>query len=152
MTSEEKQPLRTYVNDFDPVHLDSAMEVYIEFAPDTMKGTYINIEVNANGAVTHRYGKVPPDRRPYTEFTDARCTVDTVVEDNSWSVEIFIPLQYVKDLFGRDSFKPGDKIRCNFYKICESKIPTGHYGSFTEIVSPVPNFNLPEFFAECVIV
>lgn len=152
MTSEEKNPLREYVNHEDPVFLDSAMEAFIEFAPDTMKGTYVNIEMNANGAMLNRYGKTPPGRKVFTEFTNASCTCEAHIDDTSWSVQATISLQYVKDLFHRDSFEPGDKIRCNFYKLCAKDIPTQHYGSYTVIDNPTWNFHMPEFFADCVIV
>lgn len=152
MTCEEKDPLRTYANNEDPVYLDSAMEAFIEFAPETMKGTYVNIEMNANGAMLNRYGQVPPGRKVYTEFTDAICTCKAHVDESSWTVEADIPLKYVKDLFHRDTFESGDIIRCNFYKLCASDIPTQHYGSYTVINNPGWNFHMPEYFAKCVIV
>ncbi len=152
MTCEEKEPIREYFNDEDPVFLDSAMEAFIEFAPESMKGTYVNIEMNANGAMLNRYGQVPPGRKVYTEFTDARCSVTAYKKDTSWTVEAIIPLQYVKDLFHRNTFLPGDHIRCNFYKLCAKDLPTKHYGSFTIIDHPTWNFHMPEFFADCVIV
>jgi hypothetical protein len=152
MTCEETDPLRTYLKNEDPVFLDSAMEAFIEFAPETMKGTYVNIEMNANGAMLNRYGQVPPGRKVFTEFTDAACTCKAHIDENSWTVEADISLQYIKDLFHRDSFQSGDKIRCNFYKLCASDIPQKHYGSYTVIDNPTWNFHLPEYFADAVIV
>lgn len=152
MTCKEKDPLRNYFNEEDPVYLDSAMEAFIEFAPDTRKGTYVNIEMNANGAMLNRYGQTPPGRKVYTEFTNARCTCKAQITEDFWTVEVTIPLQYVKDLFGKDTFNTNDKIRCNFYKLCASDIPARHYGSYTTINSDVWNFHLPEFFADAVIV
>lgn len=152
MTCEEKDPIRSYSENEDDVYLDSAMEAFIEFAPDTLKGTYVNIEMNANGAMLNRYGQVPPGRKVYTEFTKAVCTCKADIDANSWSVEATIPLQYVKDLFGKDVFAPGDRIRCNFYKLCARDIPTKHYGSYTAIDNDTWNFHMPQFFAEAVIV
>ncbi|WMJ86606.1 carbohydrate-binding family 9-like protein [Anaerocolumna sp. MB42-C2] len=151
MTCEEKDPLRIYHKNEDPVFLDSAMEAFIEFAPDTKKGTYVNIEMNGNGAMLNRYGQVPPGRKAYTEFTDAICTCEAFINENSWTVEANIPLQYIKDLFNKDTFKPGDIIRCNFYKLCASDIKTQHYGSYTVINNPSWNFHMPEYFADAVI-
>jgi hypothetical protein len=152
MTCEEKNPLRTYVNHEDPVYLDSAMEAFIEFNPASMKGTYVNIEMNANGAMLNRYGQVPPGRKVFTEFTDGSCTCEARIDPEYWTVEVTISLQYITDLFGKDAFFPGDKIRCNFYKLCASDGFLQHFGSYTVIDSPTWNFHLPEFFAEAVIV
>lgn len=152
MTCEEINPLRTYVNHEDPVFLDSAMEAFLDFAPESHKETYVNIEMNANGAMLHRFGQKPPGRRVYTEFTNATCTCTANITDSSWYVEVYIPMEYIKDLFGKDSFRQGDIIRCNFYKLCGSKGPMEHYGSYTKIDHPTWNFHLPEFFADAVIV
>lgn len=152
MTSEEKDPLRTYINNEDPVFEDSAMEAFIEFAPETKTGYYVNIEMNANGAMLNRFGEVPPGRKVFTAFTNAPCTCKAYINENSWTVEADISLEYVKDLFQKDSFQPGDMIRCNFYKLCAKDVPTRHYGSYTVIGTPEWNFHLPEFFAEAVIV
>ncbi len=152
MTCEEKDPIRSYSENEADVYLDSAMEAFIEFAPETLKGTYVNIEMNANGAMLNRYGQVPPGRKVYTEFTKSFCTCKADIDTNSWTVEAIIPLLYVKDLFGKDTFEPGDRIRCNFYKLCARDIPTQHYGSYNAIDNETWNFHMPQFFAEAVIV
>ena len=54
MISEEKNPLRKYKNANDPVYQDSAMEAFLMFEPESARMTkdiYINLEVNANGAL-----------------------------------------------------------------------------------------------------
>lgn len=152
MTCIESDPLRVYKKNEEAVYLDSAMEAFIEFAPETRKGTYVNIEMNANGAMLNRFGQVPPGRKVYTEFTNAPCTCEAYIGEDSWTVEATITLQYVKELFGKDSYEPGDRIRCNFYKLCASEIPTQHYGSYTVINNETWNFHMPEFFADAVIV
>ena len=48
-------------------------------------------------------------------------------------------------------FKAGHKMRGDFYK-CGDKTAQKHYGSFTPIDWPTPNFHRPEFFADMVIV
>lgn len=151
MKCEEKNPLRVNMNNEDPVFQDSAMEAFFDFAPEKMRGTYVNIEMNSNGAMLNRFGQKPPGRKVYTEFTDARCVCTAQIDQDSWSLEVQIPLQYVKDLFGKDTFVPGDKIRCNFYKICHNDIPTAHYGSYTKIDIRSWNFHLPEYFADAII-
>lgn len=152
MTCEEKDPLRTFYHDEDPVFQDSAMEAFFDFAPDSGKNTYVNIEMNANGAMLNRFGQKPPGRQVFTNFTTAPCTCQATIAEDAWTVEAHISLQYVKDLFGKGHFEPGDIIRCNFYKICLSKLPIEHYGSYTPIDSPTFNFHLPEFFANAIIV
>ena len=54
MVCEEKDPLRTYTEDFDPVYRDSAMEAFFQFIPE--QEVYLNFEVNANGALLAAYG------------------------------------------------------------------------------------------------
>lgn len=152
MTCEEENPLTTYCKEEEPVYEDSAMEAFIEFDPINKASTYVNIEVNANGAMLNRYGQKPPDRKHYKEFTKGECTCKTLIHKDSWEVEIYISKEYVKDLFNKSFFIPGDKIRCNFYKICGKNSPYRHYGSYTIIESPIPNFHLPEYFAHAVIV
>ena len=53
MVCVEKDPLRTYIADQDPVYQDSAMEAFLQFESAREREAspiYMNFEVNANGA------------------------------------------------------------------------------------------------------
>ena len=59
MVCEEADPLRTYTEDQDPVYQDSAMEAFVMFESDREREgfpIYMNLEVNANGALLAAYG------------------------------------------------------------------------------------------------
>ena len=59
MVCVEKDPLRTYIADQDPVYQDSAMEAFLQFESAREREDspiYMNFEVNANGALLAGYG------------------------------------------------------------------------------------------------
>ena len=54
MVCKEKNPLRVYEKNQDPVYRDSAMEAFFQFDSERERNTnalYLNLEVNANGAL-----------------------------------------------------------------------------------------------------
>ena len=59
LVCEEKDPLRVYKEDQDPVYKDSAMEAFFQFKGNGTEtdDIYLNFEMNANGALLACYGK-----------------------------------------------------------------------------------------------
>lgn len=156
MICMEKDPLRTYTKDQDPVYRDSAVEAFFMFEPAQKKSReeqniYINLEVNANGAILAGYGS----RRTYRSYlgADARrelqCSAS--VEDDRWTVSLRLPVSLLKQLYGPVDLKAGSTFSCNFYKISETK-EIEHYASYSRIISDTPSFHRPEFFAHAEIV
>lgn len=148
MTSEEVNPLRRYTQDDDPVYKDSALEFFVSFPCDA-RG-YLNIEVNALGAVLNGYGK---DGVKYklADITNLRPKVSVRVNEIYWEVEILIPEELLKEIFKFEKIDHGTRFTCNLYKISEEP-EIEHYGSWSRIDSMVPNFHLPEYFGEVLIV
>ena len=77
MICVEKDPLRTFEKDQDPVYRDSAMEAFFMFEPAQHKereeqNIYINLEVNANGAMLAAYGSQRVYRTYFTEEERSR--------------------------------------------------------------------------------
>ena len=152
MTCEEEKPLCIYQHDEDPVYKDSAMEAFIDFAPETKEGRYLNFEANANGALLNHIGKKRPDKRKKVwDYTWHRTVCTSERCEKSWSITMKIPNAFLNDLYGKSEFNNGDRIRCNFYKICENSLPIEHYGSFTKIETETHDFHQPDYFADGVL-
>lgn len=160
MTCHEKDPKRALHNHRDMVCTDSAMEAFFAF-PDsplpageafvpTDDGLYLNLEVNANGALYAKHGHGRKNRTFFTDEEVALTGVRAWVEPDRWSMELLLPLAVLERLCGIRSFEPGDSFYCNFYKIAEDSA-IEHYASYSPIGSDTPNFHLPRFFARAVI-
>jgi hypothetical protein len=148
MTCFEKAPGYEIAAQDGPVYRDSAMEVFIQPYPaGENKSTYMNFEMNSGGVLLAEYGPGRGGRRhfPSDIRNNIKCRVTT--EEGRWNAELMVPPEAVFYTCGRNDFAGGDRIRFNFYKISEQHEPV-HFGSLTEITSPVPDFHLPEFFAE----
>lgn len=150
MHCEEKSPSCTYLKPNDPVCLDSAMEAFFEFYPQTHQGCYLNFEANSAGTLHAKYGYGRHDRQGFPPELHTACQCKGMVFEDYWTLELLIPLTLIHHVYGESCFAKGDFITCNFYKIKESEGRT-HFGSFTIIENDTPDFHLPEFFAEAVI-
>ena len=149
LTAQEKEPLATYVEDDDPVYRDSALEVFLNFMPDG--NDYLNLEVNANGALLCHFGKKGKENRgPVCMRSKAHVAVQAQREEDVWSVLIVIPFALIKDCYNDAVIDSGKKITFNLYKISESEKDL-HFISHTLIPSEKPDFHLPQYFAEGVV-
>ena len=156
MICMEKDPLRTYTKDQDPVYRDSAMEAFFMFEPAQQKerdeqNIYINLEVNANGAILAGYGSQRIYRSYFTVDERRELECRTAVEDDRWTVSLRLPVSLLEKLYGPVDLKAGSTFSCNFYKISETK-EIEHYASYSRILSETPSFHLPEYFAQAEIV
>lgn len=148
MICEEKEPLRTYTEDFSPVYQDSAMEAFFQFIPD--QDVYLNFEVNANGALLASYGPSRIYRSYFSKEDMEKFQCHAEIEDNRWTAYIRIPICVLEHIYGPITFKSGDVISCNFYKISETKA-VEHYAAYVPILSSTPSFHLPEYFASAIL-
>jgi hypothetical protein len=150
--TEEKNPKRTYLNPQDPVYKDSAVEVFVSFQEEqpNQESLYMNFEINANGAMLANFGFGRQDRKVLGQELYQQCHVKASVMENSWSVDLIIPLALIRELTGIEKLSSGDGFYCNFYKIAESK-EIEHYASYSPIISEKPNFHLPEYFAKAIV-
>ena len=134
------------VHDFGgPVWTDSCLEFF--FQPFDDDSRYMNIEVNAAGAALIGIGAGREGRRVLGE-----CPVGMDLRASRhagawWAVAYSLPYALIGALFGRE-FRPGGVARGNFYTCDESIHP--HFGSWSPIDAPAPDFHRPECFGALV--
>lgn len=153
MVCEEKDPLRRYSKDMEPVYRDSAMEAFFLF--ESRRGNlgslpYINLEANANGALLAAYGQERLYRSYFSrkEYRQFKCRAE--IREDDWTFSIKLPIRVLERVYGPLDLGEGSSFTCNFYKISETK-EIEHYASYARIESEVPSFHLPEFFERAVI-
>ena len=129
----------------DAVCKDSCLEWFVQpFADDPR---YINVEVNAAGVVYIGFGTGREDSMPLPEMPEDMTVTASRHEDGWWAIAYTIPISLLNRLYGR-SFE-GGRMRGNFYKCDESIHP--HFGSWTPIEHPFPDFHRPEFFGDMTL-
>ena len=144
MKTVEKDPLRTYIQDDDPVYLDSAVEFFLNMEPEKSEPRYLNFEMNANGALLAQFGK-KNQRTRLKQLTERQVTCKVKLEEEEWSVLLRIPLEMVEEVYGKKITGELIPFSFNWYKISETK-EQEHYISFTQIDNDYPDFHLPKFF------
>ncbi len=151
---ENLKDIRALATDFNgPVWEDSCLEFFFNPCPD--EGLeYINFELNSIGAMlcgihtkahegflqghSSAEFELKVLRRPLSE------------ELLRWSVDFFIPFDFIKTYFPSFKPQPGMEIAGNFYK-CGDSCPTPHHLAWAPITWPSPNFHLPEYFGRIVL-
>lgn len=152
LVCEEKNPLRVYKEDQDPVYKDSAMEAFFQFKGNDMAADdiYLNFEMNANGALLACYGKNKMNRIPFTPDQIRKMKCSAEIREEQWNVNLTLPIEILEQVYGKLNLQEGSDFRCNFYKICETK-EYEHYAAYRCVESERPNFHLPEYFEKAVI-
>jgi hypothetical protein len=146
MTAEETNPLRRYDKDNDPVYRDSALEVFLNFQPEDEKKRYMNFEMNANGAMLSEFGE-KGDRKYISDiYQEYSASCKAKIEENSWSVQLRIPLKLIRELYSSDIMKKGGRFTFNLYKLSEDP-EQEHYLSYSDLPVSRPDFHLPQYFA-----
>lgn len=127
------------------VHEDSCMELFAAFASDD--DNYINIEINPNGAAHCEVGNGRAGRYYIDPCEIETLGIRTETYPNRWTIDYYIPVDFIKAHLPTYQHKKGTRLRANFYK-CGDKTGHEHYGCFSPIEWPHPDFHRPEFFAE----
>ena len=128
------------------VWTDSCLEFF--FQPFGDDPRYVNIEVNAAGAALIAVG---PDKVRRVSMTACPGDMDIQASKHDgswWAVAYTVPFVWLERLFGR----PVDRtapFRGNFYCCDETIHP--HFGSWSPIDAPKPNFHRPECFGRLVL-
>ncbi|MGB2869487.1 MAG: carbohydrate-binding family 9-like protein [Bacteroidota bacterium] len=140
------------------VFKDSCVEFFINPFPEA-SAEYVNLELNALGVMLIGIGKDGDDsKRHYFKKADVEGfeTVSSikkpVVGDHGaafWTLHVKIPKQFFEKRYGKE-FTDKETI-ANFNK-CGDETEYEHYGSWNEILNPVPNFHLPKYFGSLVFV
>ena len=153
MVCEETDPLRKYTEINAPVYRDSAMEAFFQFESErerNIQPTYLNFEMNANGALLAAYGKERIYRTYFTREEHEEFACSAQIEEDRWSAALYIPLSVLEHIYGPLCLEAGSTFTCNFYKISEAA-EIEHYASWSMIETDVPSFHLPEYFGNAVI-
>jgi hypothetical protein len=132
------------------VYTDSCMEFFLMADPDNST-QYINWEFNPVGAMclavgTHRYDRHEIQIDTYMELFK----VKTNISDNGWNIEYHIPFTFLRSCFPSLKLKQGYIMRGNFYK-CGDKTARPHYGCWSPIDLPSPDFHCPPFFGILIL-
>lgn len=152
---EERRVLVRFMKFQDPVYKDSCVEFFIDAFPEARKG-YVNFETNAAGTLLAAFGPDRSNRAPLWPEDlagfQAESTIPGPVDGEygaeAWTVDYRVPLGLFRKLYGRD-IAPGHRAAANFYK-CGDETETPHYGAWSRVETPTPDFHRPEFFGEVV--
>ena len=129
-----------------PVWQDSCLEFFLQpFADDPR---YVNIEANVAGAALIGIG---PDREHRAELAVCPDGMDIQASRHGggwWAVAYAVPFAWLEALYGRPVDR-GAAMRGNFYSCDESIHP--HFGSWSPIEAPRPDFHCPECFGELIL-
>lgn len=123
------------------VWTDSCLEFF--FRPFAEDPRYVNIETNAAGAALIAIG---PDRAHRTTLAECPDGMDVRASAHAggwWAVAYTVPFTLIRALYGRD-FGMAEPFFGNFYCCDESLHP--HFGSWSPIDAPQPDFHRPECF------
>lgn len=132
---------------------DSAVEFFLMPAPER-DGRYINLECNPLcamyvGAGTGRADNVLLKDEPLEQF----CPWSQVVPAAGglrWVQRMFVPFAFLRRHSALETPASGTRMRANLYKIAESG-PSPHFGCWSHIDWPQPDFHRPEFFGDLIL-
>jgi hypothetical protein len=152
---EEKRVRVRHMNFQDPVYKDSCVEFFVDAFPETRQG-YINFETNAAGVLLAAFGPERTLRKPlsledlagFEAHPSITGPADGEHGADAWTLEYRVPLALFRKVYGQD-IKPGLRAAANFYK-CGDETEVPHYGAWSPVGTPSPDFHRPEFFGEIV--
>ncbi len=148
--SWEKEILAKRTEHNSDIYRDSCMEFFVQFDP-VNDLHYINFEINPNGAVYNsislcREESVLIDSGEFSQFQ-----VKTQIFDDRWEITYHIPISYIQKHIPSYQHHAGAVLRANFYK-CGDDTKYPHFGCFSNITLPEPDFHCPQFFTEFELV
>ncbi len=145
----EKNPKAVATEHFQPVHLDSCVEWFVNFYPEKCD-RYFNFETNANGVVNAHFRKDRKDKTPLTVEDANSLNIKTEVLNDYWTVEYTVTFDFIKKFIPDYEFKKGMELKSNVYK-CGEETEVPHFGMWQEIKREKPDFHQPDDFGVMVI-
>ncbi|RPI79914.1 MAG: hypothetical protein EHM45_00970 [Desulfobacteraceae bacterium] len=138
-----------------PVYEDSCVEFFFNPFPED-SNDYVNLEVNAAGVLLAQVGAGRRNRRSLTagevkglEIWASRNEVGgDPAAKNNWQIVLKIPFSFYGDLYGRPFALPR-QAKGNFYK-CGDRADRPHYGCWSPVQTPTPDFHQPAFFGALI--
>ena len=145
----ENEPTRTKTEHFEPVHLDSCVEFFVDFDPEH-SDKYINFETNANGAmnVAFRSDRHNFERLKIAEIEKFNITPE--INGEYWTLTYKIGFDFIKNYYPEFDIQKTKYVKGNIYK-CGDETPVEHYMSYFEVKCENPDFHRPEYFGEIEI-
>jgi hypothetical protein len=132
------------------VYTDSCMELFL--MPDPAHSPrYLNWEFNPRGAMylslgTSRYDREDLRVEQYIKLFQVKAEL----RNDGWQLGYRIPLDFLRPYFPAMEWSSGSMMRGNFYK-CGDKTSHPHYGCWSPIDLPKPDFHCPEFFGDLIL-
>jgi hypothetical protein len=136
------------------VFKDSCVEFFLNPFPESSE-EYVNMEFNALGVMLIGVGKDGDDsKRHYFKEQDVRGfeTISSIKEpvtgphgSDHWELYVRIPKAFFERWYNKTF---ADKATIANFNKCGDETEFEHYGSWNEVVSPTPNFHLPQYFGE----
>ena len=107
MVCSEKEPRAVYTAYNQPIYTDSCLEFFAAW--DGASDKYLNMEMNANGALLSCVGKDRYERTPTLDVCGELPTVEGFVTDTEWGIVARIPFSVIWGVYGieADAFAPG---------------------------------------------
>ncbi len=139
----------------DPVYKDSCVEFFVDAFPALGRG-YLNLETNALGTLLAAFGPDRERRKPLSKgdlkgfavSSTVKASVDGEIAAGRWALAYRIPLGLFRKLYGQE-IVPGVAAAANFYK-CGDETAVPHYGAWSPVGTPRPDFHRPEYFGRLV--
>ena len=144
-----------YLKFQDPVYKDSCVEFFIDAFPESRLG-YVNFETNAAGTLLAAFGPDRFNRKPlwpedlggFDVSASVAGPLDGEHGGDSWTLEYRVPLALFRKIYGLE-VRPGHRAAANFYK-CGDETEFPHYGAWSRVDTPSPDFHRPDFFGEVI--
>ncbi len=140
METEEKQLRAEITKENGMVCQDSCMEFF--FKPSPWDANYLNFEINPRG-VMHLGMGAGRHGRALLDTDRAVFSIVSHPEDGNWQLKFYIPDSFIAEHFERTS----NICKGNFYK-CGDLTGHEHYGMWSEVETPTPDFHVPDFFGK----
>ncbi len=134
----ENPIIARYTKPNDPVCRDSCVEFFIQ--PNIHEDRYMNFELNPLGTMLIGIGSDRHDSKTLETDREIFC-IETSIEDTYWALKFFIPYSFLLGYF-KEITNP---FKGNLQK-CADDSPTPHYGCWSCIGTPNPDFHQPKYF------
>ena len=146
----EKYVKADYHHTNDPVYRDSCVEFFIGFENEK---NYYNFEFNCVCTCMSAFGAGKHERELLPNSIIQNIKMQTLLQKEcdvarpivSWELTAAIPVGVF--YYHKLTTLRGTCCQINFFK-CGDDLPEPHFLSWSNIVSPEPDFHLPEFFGE----
>lgn len=131
-----------------PVWEDSCVEFFISFEEG---GAYYNFEFNCIGTGLIGYGRSRKERERLSPEVISKVKAMSVIRPSinkiEWELTLVIPTGVF--IYHNNLSLNNLQCRANFYK-CGDKLDDPHFVTWSNIVSPEPDFHRPEYFSPII--